>query len=240
MGQYVVSFSVYGDDLVYSSGAIANAIAVRQFFPGWIARFYVEDLLADRLGDRLLALGADVVAMRRQGNVDGMFWRFLAAGDDDIDAVIVRDVDALVCPRNKFVVDEWLQSGKDFHIVRDHPHHRHLILGGLWGVRGGVLPSISELIDAYRSVMGTDEYGDDIRFLSRTVYPLVASNALIHSDFVAFADEVVTPIVAPRLNFQWLGFPPARGEISDLRQQNFRLLADQGLQRYEIPQSLHG
>ena len=240
MGKRVVSFSVYGDDFVYSSGAIANAVAVRQFFPGWIARFYVEDPVADRLGDRLLALGAEVVGMQRKGNVDGMFWRFLAAGDDDVDAVVVRDVDALVCPRNKFAVDEWLQSGKDFHIIRDHPHHCHLILGGLWGVRGGLLPNISGLVDEYLDDMDADEYGADIRFLSRIVYPLVASNSFIHSDFVAFADEEVKPIVARRRNFQWLGFPPARGEISDARQRDFRHLADQGLKRYEITQAVYG
>ena len=240
MGKRVVSFSVYGDDFVYSSGAIANAIAVRQFFPGWMARFYIEDILADSLRSRLEELGAEVVVMKRKGAVDGTFWRFLAAGEIGLDAVIVRDVDALLCPRNRFVVDEWLLSKKDFHIIRDHPHHRSLVLAGLWGARGGLLRDIAPLISEFQGATADDEWGADQRFLARYVYPLVAKNSFIHSDFIAFGDEVVHPIIARRFNSMWLGFPPARGETTEVRLRNFRALSGQGLQRLEYSEGVNG
>lgn len=240
MSKLVVSFSVYGDDSIYSSGAIANAIAVKQFFPGWIARFYVEDSVAQDLRNRLRELGAEVVEMQRKGNVDGLFWRFLAAGDPGVGAVIVRDVDALLCPRDKFVVDEWLLSRKGFHIIRDHPSHQHLILGGLWGAKGGILPNISDLIDGYMRGMSSDEYGADIIFLSRVVYPLILSNSFIHSDFVAFAEELVNPIAVRRRYSQWLGFPPARGKLSEARQIDFKSSEGQGLKRYAMSQCIFG
>jgi len=142
MSKLVVSFSVYGDDRVYSSGAIANAIAVKQFFPGWIARFYVEDLLAKDLGNRLQELGTEVIEMQRKGNVDGMFWRFLTAGEPDIEAVIVRDVDALLCPRNRFVVDEWLLSHKAFISLETTPATSPLSSAG-FGVQRVALCRIS-------------------------------------------------------------------------------------------------
>jgi hypothetical protein len=240
MGKRIVSFSVYGDDFVYSSGAIANAIAVRQFFPGWIARFYIEDILVDSLRGRLEELGAEVVVMKRKGAVDGTFWRFLPAGEIGLDAVIVRDVDALLCPRNQFVVDEWLLSKKDFHIIRDHPSQRSLILGGLWGARGGVLRHIASLISKFQDASVDDVWGADQRFLARCVYPLVAENSFIHSDFIAFGDEVVHPIVARRLNSMWLGFPPARGKTTEARLRAFRALSDQGLQRLKYSEGMNG
>lgn len=230
----VVAFSVYGDDPVYSSGAIANAVAVGQFFPGWTARFYVDDSLPADLFCRLTDTGAEVVRMKRNGVADGMFWRFLPACDESIDAFVVRDADALLCPRNKYVVDEWLESGKQFHIVRDHPHHKSLILGGLWGGKGGLLPEIDSQIADFLEVE-PDEYGADIRFLSKCIYPLIADSVLIHSDYVAFGDECVVPIRSPRLNDQWLGFPPMRGDVTLTRCQAFRALSDRGLVRLDFP-----
>lgn len=221
----VISFSVYGTDPVYSSGAIANAVAARQFFPGWTARFYVAESLQGPLTDSLLALGAECVLKPQLTAHDGMMWRFLAAADPDLDAVIVRDVDALLCPRNREVVDLWLRSGAPFHIIRDHPLHRALILGGLWGARGDVVRDMPDLIDRWS---GTSEYGDDIRFLEAVIYPRVQHTALIHSDYVAHPGETVYPIPVPRQDDRWLGFPPARGAISDQRVAEFRWIAGQG------------
>lgn len=217
----IISFSVYGSDPVYSSGAIANAVAARQFFPGWTARFYVAESLAGPLPATLKALGAECVVMTQRTAHDGMFWRFLPAGDPDVDVMIVRDVDALLCPRNKAVVDLWLESDAAFHIIRDHPLHRSLILGGLWGARGGVLREMPALIERWSQ---SSDYGDDIRFLEQMIYPLVATRSLIHSDYVAYAGESVKPIPIPRQDDRWLGFPPARGEISDQRLEEFKLL----------------
>lgn len=216
----IISFSVYGTDPVYAGGAIANAVATRQFFPGWTPRFYVADTLEGPLTHSLSALGGEVVVKTPRSAHDGMFWRFLPAGDPDVDAVIVRDVDALLCPRNRAVVDIWLASGLPFHIIRDHPLHRSLILGGLWGARGGVVSDMPALIDGWAE---SSAYGDDIRFLEQVVYPLVVNRALIHSDFVAYAGESVVAIPVPRQDDRWLGFPPSRGAISDERLNEFRL-----------------
>lgn len=36
-------------------------------------------------------------------------------------------------------VDEWLESGKMFHVMRDHPGHNMHILCGMWGARWDLL-----------------------------------------------------------------------------------------------------
>ena len=122
MRKLVISFSVYGDNDLYYSGAIANAVAIRQFFPGWVARFYVDNIVAAKIRGQLENLGSEVIQMCKK-KYPPMFWRFLAAGDQDIEAVIVRDVDALLCPRDWETVSQWLDSSKNFHIIRDQPNH---------------------------------------------------------------------------------------------------------------------
>ena len=40
----------------------------------------------------------------------------------------------------------WLDSNLTFHVMRDHPHHRTEILGGMWG-------GMNRHGDIYRSVL---------------------------------------------------------------------------------------
>ena len=49
----IISFSLYGDDVKYSLGAIRNVEFAKKYYPGWICRFYCTedasnlDILAD-------------------------------------------------------------------------------------------------------------------------------------------------------------------------------------------------
>ena len=42
----------------------------------------------------------------------------------------------------RFAVEEWIHSGKSFHIMRDHPYHSAVVLGGMWGGVKGCLPNL--------------------------------------------------------------------------------------------------
>ena len=77
-------------------------------------------------------------------------WRFDPLFEEDVEIVIVRDVDSQISMREKVAVDEWLKSGKKFHIMRDHKYHgrKYLpgrILSGMFGVRDGYLKSTKNL-----------------------------------------------------------------------------------------------
>ena len=39
--------------------------------------------------------------------------------------------------REKAAVDQWLETPKHFHFMHDHPLHRVVVLGGMWGVSLG-------------------------------------------------------------------------------------------------------
>ena len=71
-----------------------------------------------------------------------MFWRFFAHDETDCEYVVFRDADSRISKREKMAVDEWIQSGKSIHIMRDHPYHTVPILGGMWGCRNGLMRKI--------------------------------------------------------------------------------------------------
>ena len=43
----------------------------------------------------------------------------------------MRDSDSRLNPRERFAVEEWIQSGKAVHTIRDHPNHERPLNGGL-------------------------------------------------------------------------------------------------------------
>jgi hypothetical protein len=49
----------------------------------------------------------------------GMLWRFTVAADPTVDRFIVRDVDSRLNYRERLAVEEWIQSGRPIHIMRD-------------------------------------------------------------------------------------------------------------------------
>jgi hypothetical protein len=125
---------------MYCQGAIKNMELAEQIYPGWRFRFYIDNSVPDEIVNRLVIMGAEIINVTNieipesNGNkYPGMFWRFLPMNDTNIDVFIVRDVDSRINEREALAVEEWLNSGKQLHIMRDHPHHFYKILGGMWG-----------------------------------------------------------------------------------------------------------
>jgi hypothetical protein len=211
----IISFSLYGDKENYHRGAIYNLNASKEIYPDWTCRFYVSQEIPLPIVNELFIGGAEVIRKNRQHNADGMFWRFLPATEKDIDLLIVRDVDTVVSMREKYAVDEWAASNKKFHIIRDLPIHRRRILGGLWGCRPKHLDLSAKLITDWNAF----EYGDDQQFLSQHIHPIIKNDVLIHSDFSAYDDEIITPFPTPRKRLEWVGMPTLRPRALAERQK---------------------
>ena len=160
-----MSYGLYGANPKYITGAIRNAELVKVWFPGWVARFYVDDTVPKDKIATLQAKGAEIISMgsRIKGGIAGMFWRFLVADDATVDRWIVRDSDSRLNPRERFAVEEWIRSGKSVHTIRDHPNHERPLNGGLWGgVRGAIRGSMTEMVKAFPN---KEAYGGDLQFL---------------------------------------------------------------------------
>jgi hypothetical protein len=214
MKKRIVSFSLFGSGPLYLEGAVRNAQLVARVYPGWIARMYVSQEIPLSCIDRLQQCGAEVVVKERTGLIDGMFWRFLPAGEPDVDAVAVRDVDSRLTHREFAAVEEWLESGFSLHIMRDHPLHKVPVLGGAWGCRGRSIPDIESLIDGWKLWA---KKGQDQDFLRDTIYPRFRYDCMVHSDFYQYAGESVKPFPAPRNRGEFVGcvYDPDRDDLTD-------------------------
>jgi hypothetical protein len=74
----------------------------------------------------------------RLGNATRLYpliWRFLPVLDPQVDAFLSRDLDSRVSAREADAVSEFLASGASVHVMRDHPAHTAVIMGGMWGAR---------------------------------------------------------------------------------------------------------
>lgn len=187
----VVSFSLWGDHERYAGRAPETIRQARHFYPDWEIRVYVSDDVADSTKSAMVDAGAVIHHAPRWCKKAGYFWRFLAASDTDVDAMICRDIDSDITAREFCAVEMWLRSGLPFHIIRDHPYHQSKIMAGLWGCRRGILHDMTEMLRKYKP---TNHYGDDEEFLEKMVYSRVRPVAMIHSEMAMFPDETCLPI----------------------------------------------
>lgn len=235
----VVSYSLFGQGEDYHRGALENCALAQTIYPGWTCRVYISDQFPGATADRLTDAGAEVVVMQQTASYDGLFWRFLPAVDDDVDATIVRDADARLGAREKASVDEWIASGKILHIMRDHPGHRRLIPAGLWGCRGNAIPDMRELLKKFGETNGFDNRLGDADFLEQNVYTRFRGNLHLHSGFSYYAGETPNPFPVERNGNEYLGCPVGRGELRQRRLDGFTRHKSQGLTLRQLPEWMH-
>ena len=196
----VIAFSLWGDWEKYTIGAIRNAEIASNIYPDWVCRYYVgRDVPEDILNQLQAMPNTQICPMLAESNWNGMFWRFFAADSDDV--MVSRDVDSRLSLREKAAVDEWLDGDKDFHIMRDHPYHATEIMGGMWGVRNGLLRGITDMITNYDKGELDNKHQVDQTFLKDKIWPLVKDKAHINDEWFA---KIPFPPSAPawtELNF---------------------------------------
>ena len=182
----IISFSLWGDNPKYTIGAIENAKLAKEIYPDWVCRYYVGTSTPDNIWDVLDGMdNTELIDMGVDGDWTGMFWRFYPASEDDVDVFIVRDTDSRLSQREKSAVDEWLKSDKGLHIMRDHPYHTSLIMGGMWGMKKGTFPKMKELIEIYK---GGSFWQVDQNFLNKFVYPVCKNTSYVHDEFFNLED----------------------------------------------------
>ena len=177
----LITFSLWGVDPKYLIGAIKNAKLASEIYPEWVCRFYVAQSVPFSIIHELNEMeNVQVVEVPEFGDWRGMFWRFEAIDEEDVEVMISRDTDSRLNLRELAAVNEWLASEKKFHIMRDHPAHGFPILGGMWGIKSGAINNMKGLVRNYGQ---QDAYGTDYKFLAEVVMPRVEKTALIHDEF---------------------------------------------------------
>ena len=199
----VVAYSLWGDHPMYWVGAIRNIEGVKKYFPGWICRFYIDKNCNQELIETINGDGVEVVLVDSEDSFHGMFWRFWAVEDPEVDIFLSRDCDSRFTDREFFAIDEWLKSDKDIHIMRDHPYHTVPILGGMWGCRRGILRE-SNLSNSIAEWNRYSKKGCDQDFLSQ-IYPSLKEYAFEHSEFGLNYGGETKPFPTDRIDYQFVG-----------------------------------
>ena len=200
----VVAYSLWGDHPMYWIGALKNIEQVKKYFPGWICRFYIDNSSNPDLIETIKGENVEVVLVKSKDFFHGMFWRFWSAEDEDVNIFLSRDSDSRFSDREIYAIKEWLDSDKDFHIMRDHPYHTVPILGGMWGCRNGLMRKIG-LIKMIESWGQFQRKGIDQDFLGSCIYPLVMDNSMEHSEFNLNFGGETRPFPTKRNNYEFVG-----------------------------------
>ena len=180
-----ISYSLWGDNELYNIGMVKNAEQVPEIYPDWQMIVYYDNSVPTETLNILENLNVKLVNV--DGHTHGMFGRFFASDLVDCEYAIFRDGDSRLSTREKMAVDEWIESGKTIHVMRDHPAHQIPygnnglgILGGMWGIKGNTIP-MKDSIENF-SKNKTMGYGIDQTFL-KTIYNVFENDRCTHDDF---------------------------------------------------------
>lgn len=205
----IISFALWGNESFYLDGAINNVINSKIFYPEWICRFYIDETTVPLYIQKKLKSfdNVEIVNMHHAEDVLGMFWRFSPMWDDkEIERFIVRDTDCQPTQREVDAVNEWIASGKPFHIIRDNHYHFIPILGGTWGAIPGCVPDMMNSIKTFIENIHVTQsqhkarkyHGADQNFLFQYVWPIIKDNHIAHvrrneSGLLITGKEVLLP-----------------------------------------------
>lgn len=183
----IISMSLYGADPGYLNGAIDNAVLVRRDWQGWTLRVYYGDDVPESTLRVLRALDVELVPSSSAHGRDhaGLMWRYAVLQDPNVTRFIVRDADSRLTRRDRHAVNEWIDSGHLFHVVRDNPYHVTEIMGGIWVAVGGLIQPA--MLYSFQSSTAETEFNDDQVFLKRFVWPHVQAHALTHDSYLCQA-----------------------------------------------------
>ena len=180
----VITFSLWGDNPNYNIGSIKNAELAKIYYPDFECWFYIHKVsVPETTVNELLKLN-NIKIIFKYGNLNNckpMMWRFEAIDDPEVEIMMSRDTDTRIWNREVIAVNEWLKSNELFHIMRDHPYHSSLIMGGMFGTKKNL--KINSWIELINKFMQSGHRDYDQNFLSQIIYPLVVNNSIIHATF---------------------------------------------------------
>jgi hypothetical protein len=188
----IISFSLWGSNPKYVNGLLENLKLQSLIYPEWKIRCYIDETVPSSLRTKLEEGGAEIVMMPKSDGNYGLFWRFEPLKDTTIERFIVRDSDSRLNIREAAAVKEWEESGKEFHIMRDHPQHGAKICGGMWGATSEFINKIEKnydsLLNNFLSTLTFNKiftqrgkyFNCDQPFLWSVVWPRIMNSHIAH------------------------------------------------------------
>lgn len=178
----VISFCIYGSNEKYCRGLLENI----QIITDKMSEFNIFIYVGDNVQEQWIKMYREydkvkLIYTNRIGH-DNMINRFFAIDDDSVDLMIVRDADSRIHDRDLWCIYNFVHSDFGAHTIRDHPYHLTEIMGGLWGLKKGILNKpIKELYQFYNSTNTTiNKIQHDQYFLRDMIYHLIKDNLIVY------------------------------------------------------------
>jgi len=215
----IISFSLWGNNLKYTIGAIENAKLAKSIYPEWLCYYFIDSKVPQNIINELSSFDNVVITIIEDDNTinsynnsinhntqfnhnnhTAAFWRFMSL-ETEADVILIRDTDSRLSIREKILVDEFIISDKKIHTIKDHPGHLDAkIMAGMWGIKKDTIHNIRERIDVF---LNSEQhhgivYGADQKFLE-SIYDEYNDQILKHNPF---QDEIFN---APRIGFEFIG-----------------------------------
>jgi hypothetical protein len=181
-----VSFSLWGSNPLYNVGAIRNAQLMKDVYPDWKMVVYYNNTVPIETVNKLNELNVLTKDMTKS-YIFPCFWRFTISDNKDCEYAIFRDCDSRISLREKLAVDEWINSGKSIHVMRDHPAHGIPygynglgILAGMWGIKGRLYNMTGSILEF--TLNKQDNYGIDQTYLGE-VFKKYIDDRFTHDEY---------------------------------------------------------
>jgi hypothetical protein len=182
----VISFSLWGNSDFYCIGAIRNSEIKKNIFKDWEMWVYHDNTVPKHILESLEKNGVKLIYTEGE-SFEKSTWRFYPISEPDVDFFISRDTDSRISIRDEVAVNEWISSGKDFHIIRDHPvGHNWKMNAGMWGAKGQKIEDIKKLIKSYLTKSNPYNRYFDQYFLGDVIYPLALNSLFSHDEYFGF------------------------------------------------------
>jgi hypothetical protein len=132
-----------------------------------------------------------------------MIYRYKPLLLNNVDVVIIRDADSEVNERDRWSINDFLNSSdkndskndsknKNIQIIRDNFWHKSRITGGLslFRNRNNLFDKLKDkLIDIFANSKISLKYGDDENILNLQIYPIIKDYVLVYSNICVFEGE---------------------------------------------------
>jgi hypothetical protein len=193
----IISFSLYGHNILYLEGIIINIELANKLLPKWKCRIYYKDI-PDLYLQKILLYDVEIIEINNLFEDDNKNYsyykmaRYLPLSDKTINKFIVMDADGRICNILKDIINKWDISKKTLYFCIHADDN--IICGGLWGCKGGIINNIDNIFREYiikqfnlfYQKLETGIWGLDQRWLSNNY---LFDSLIKKNDYISFIDR---------------------------------------------------
>lgn len=180
----VVSFCIYGSNEKYCRGLLENIIIIKNKLPNFYVFIYVGNGVPENYINLYSSYDKVKLIYTNRIGHDNMINRFFAIDEDNVELMIVRDADSRIHNRDLWCIHHFISSHFAAHTIRDHPDHQAKIMGGLWGLKKGLLnDKIKNIYSFYNNKSSViNQMQHDQYFLRNAIYNLIKKYLIIYTN----------------------------------------------------------